>query len=252
MKSKVKKREKREKKHFDEMATSYEDIYGYGDKFTKFKIKKKANDFISWVDSELGKGPLNILEIGCGTGAYTFEFASRPKTKILAIDISSKIIEVAKKKKRKKYNITFQVNSAYKTGLKKSSMDVICGFYVLHHLDFNAVKKEILRVLKPGGLLYLYEPNILNPAVLLIKSSKLLKKLRGDSLDEWAINPLTASSLWKGFEIVEVATSEFVWPLEFIPYNLKLFLDRTTSSFFSSIPGLNLIGGSVKICLKKI
>lgn len=245
-------REEREKKHFNNTAADYESKYGYDNKFTKFKIKKKVNSLVKQVDSILKTRDIKILEIGCGTGTYTLEIIKQmPKSKIFAIDISEEMIKIAQKKVSMQKNVKYKVTSAYNTGFEDSSIDVVCGFYTLHHLDFEAVRKEIFRVLKRGGLAYFYEPNILNPVVFMIKSSKMFKKLIGDSLDEWAINPLKTASLWEGFRIVEVKTSEFVWPFQIVPYNLNLFLDKITSSLFLKVPVLNMFGGSVKLCLVK-
>jgi len=248
----TKAKENIEKEHFNKIAKTYEKKYGYSDRFTKYKIDKKTRSFIHLLKNSLENlDSIRILEIGCGTGTYTFKYAGMlPDAKIIASDISEGMIKVAKSNRKLK-NLSFEVMSAYDTGLEDSSVDVVCGFYILHHLNFSTAIKEIKRVLKPGGMVYFYEPNILNPVVYLIKSNTYIKKLVGDSSVEWAVNPLTVEKLWKGFEIKEVKTTEFVWPLSFVPYELKIFLDKLTSVLFAAIPGLNLVGGSVEICLKK-
>lgn len=241
-----------EKEHFNLMAKNYERKYGYKDKFTKYKINKKISKFTRIVDQGFDK-EVKILEIGCGTGAYTDVYAGKlPKTRILAIDISEEMIKVAEKSHGSRKNIKYEIRSAYNTGLKDESVDIVCGFYILHHLNLKAVRKELYRVLKPGGIAYFYEPNILNPIVFLIKSSQFLKKLIGDSSEEWAINPLKVQKEWNKFKVIELIITEFVWPLSFIPFKIKLLLDKLTSSLFPAIPGLKLIGGSIEICLRKI
>ena len=253
MLKKIKINEKWEREHFDRLAKRYERQYDYTNPFTKYKFKKKIDKFVDFVRLSFGeKAEIKILEIGCGTGAYTVRYAERlPKADIMAIDISSEMIKVARKKGRARNNLIYQEGSAYKTGFKDSSFDVVCGFYILHHLNLQAVIKEIDRVLKPGGLIYFYEPNILNPIVFLIKSNNFVKGLIGDSHEEWAINPLKVPSDWKGFKIVEVKTTEFIWPASFVSYRGKLFLDRISSWLFGKLPILSLLGGSVEICLKK-
>ncbi|MEM3394157.1 MAG: class I SAM-dependent methyltransferase, partial [Candidatus Methanomethylicia archaeon] len=91
---------------------------------------------------------VRVLELGCGTGVYTRKLAKKfPGLGITAIDISEKIISIAKEKLKKYKNVKFKVASAYNTGLRASSVDVVFGFYVLHHLDLEKVVSEISRVL---------------------------------------------------------------------------------------------------------
>lgn len=253
MKNKFSRNEEWERAHFNRIAKEYESKYGYSDDFTKYKINKKVERFVNSVKEHgnNAKKTIKVFEIGCGTATYTYAYAKKyPKLEVLASDISEEMISLSKSNNKQK-NVKFIVKSAYNTGLKKDSVDVVSGFYILHHIDQKKVKKEILRILKPGGMVYFYEPNILNPIVFLIKSNKMIKKLVGDSSEEWAINPLKVPDEWKEFKVVYNRTSEFVWPVSFLPFKLKLILDKISSFVLCSIPLLNLIGGSVEICLIK-
>jgi len=248
----IKAEENVERRHFDAMAKIYEKNYGYLDKFTKYKIDKKVGKFVELLHNYFKSSKrIEIFEIGCGTGTYTIKYAQKlPNASIFATDISDGMIDVAKSRKQTSKNLRYGIASAYRTGLKNSSVDVVCGFYILHHLNSKEVIKEIKRILKPGGFVYFYEPNILNPVVFLIKSNKFIKKIVGDSSEEWAINPTKVDIDWKGFEKIEVKSTEFVWPVSFIPFGFKVLLDKLTDSLFTRIPGLNLIGGSVELFLK--
>ncbi len=251
--AKLSQKEISEKSHFDLMAEKYEENYGYNDKFTKYKIAKKSQHFVDIVKKYFkDKKNLSILEIGSGTGTYTIQFADLLKqNKIIASDISSSMIKVLQKTAGTRKNITAKVFSAYNTGLKDKSIDIVCGFYVLHHLNYKSVKKEILRILKPGGMVYFFEPNILNPVVYAIKSNKKLKVLVGDSEGEWAVNPLEIKKKWNEFNIYDLKTSEYIWPIKSVPYDIKLFLDKLTSTLFYNFPILKNLGGSIEICLIK-
>jgi len=57
---------------------------------------------------------MNVLEVGCGTGRWTFYIAPKIK-KIFAIDISKDMIKIAKNKQKKENynNIEFHCCSAY-------------------------------------------------------------------------------------------------------------------------------------------
>jgi len=244
--------EREEKEHFDKMAKVYDKNYGYNQIFTKHKIHRKADYFLTLLKKyDLNSKKVNILEIGCGTGAYTALVARKLKgRKITAIDISPGIIKVAKNKTKNLKNISYKVKSAYDTGLKNDSIDVIFGFYVLHHLVIEKAVKEINRILKPGGLVFFCEPNILNPLVYIIKSNKYLKERAGDSLDEWAINPLGIKKYFPGYKVLDVVTSEYIIPISFLPYRLILKIDNI-AQYFRYIPVLKNLGGSVKLLVKK-
>jgi ubiquinone/menaquinone biosynthesis C-methylase UbiE len=244
-------REFHEEVHFNKLASKYDEKYGYNNLFTQYKIEKKINEFVQFIRSNNPKENLVILEIGCGTGEYTQKIAKKfPKSKLMALDISKKIIEIAKYKCQRFKNVEFIVKSAYATGLEDNSVDVVCGFYVLHHLDLSIAVKEIVRILKPKGLAFFYEPNILNPLVFLIKSNKFLKMRVGDSPDEWAINPLTISRYFSNFKMIKNYTSEFILPLRFIPFKWLKFLDKITL-LCRFLPIISYLGGSVVLGFQK-
>lgn len=237
--------------HFNKLSKSYDANYNYNDPFTIYKIVKKSKSFASLLKKTIRTESLKILEIGCGTGEYT-KYIGRyfPKSKIIGLDISDKIIEVARDKCKSLKNVSFVTQSAYKTNFKDEQFDVVCGFYVLHHLKSAKLSKEILRVLKKEGYVYFCEPNLLNPIVYLIKSNKILKKMAGDSPDEWAINPLTIRKDLKGFKEISISMSEFIIPLKILSYKLKVDIDRVFDHL-NGVPLLRYLGGTVRILFKK-
>jgi ubiquinone/menaquinone biosynthesis C-methylase UbiE len=246
------KKELRERKHFDTFADRYDFNYQYSKPFTQYKIDKKSKEFARLVKKYIKKESPKILEIGCGTGEYTKRMAKNlPKANIVGLDISKNVLEIAKDKCKNARNVSFTQKSIYNNSFKKDSFDVICGFYVLHHLEMSKIVKEVFRILKEGGVIFFYEPNILNPIVFLIKKTKFLKKMVGDSPDEWAINPLKVKKQFGNqFEIIQVKQTEFVWPLHFFKLKTLILLDKITHDF-QKIPIINYLGGSVQICLRK-
>jgi len=241
-------REISEMNHFDVMAQAYDTNYTYDVPFTQYKIQKKIKQLFASYDKNK---VFSILEIGAGTGEYTQYLAELfPNAKITAIDISPKILAVAKKKCKRFKNVTFQVASAYDLPYKSKSFDIICGFYILHHLDLKATLKEMHRLLKPKAEALFYEPNLLNPVVLAIKSLPFLKKMVGDSPEEWAINSIQLEDTCQPFKSLKWETTEFV----ILPSSLALETAVRLDAFFSLLgraPLLNLVGGSVCLRFKK-
>lgn len=232
--------------HFNTIHKKYDLQYGYKDKFVRYKIVQR----VKGLKKEIPQSKANILEIGCGTGEYTKLLAINfPKSKIYAFDISKEMIKEAKKKCKGMTNVRFFVDNAYKTKIKMK-FDFIVGFYVFHHLNLPEVMKEVSSLLISGGRLMMFEPNILNPIVFLIKKTKILKRIVGDSPTESAINPLTIDKTMKGLHLLSISTHEFLPPLPFFPYNAKIVLNNIASTI-GKIPPISFIGGTVEIIAMK-
>lgn len=95
-----------------------------------------------------------VLDYGCATGTKTFALATHVKS-IQGIDISSKMIEGAKRKvaERKIENVQFEHITLFDESLKKESFDVVMAFNILHAIKENRqVVERIAELLKPGGL----------------------------------------------------------------------------------------------------
>ena len=101
-----------------------------------------------------------ILDYGCGPGTKTCEIAKKVK-EIHAIDISSKMIEIAKEKavKNKIRNVNFVQATIFDKKYKKESFDVILAFNILHGLDdTQRVMQRLHELLKLEGLIISITP----------------------------------------------------------------------------------------------
>ncbi len=97
---------------------------------------------------------MEVLEIGCGTGSTAILHAPHVKH-IQAIDVSSKMIEIARRKADADNieNITFQRSTVDDFGAPDGSYDAVLALSVLHLLeDRNAAIAKVHRLLKPGGI----------------------------------------------------------------------------------------------------
>jgi 2-polyprenyl-3-methyl-5-hydroxy-6-metoxy-1,4-benzoquinol methylase len=99
-----------------------------------------------------------VLDYGCGAGENALLLASRGAS-VTGIDISPELIEIAKRRlELNGLSAEFRAISGYETGLPDGSMDVVFCMAVLHHLDLELARREVFRVLKPGGVLIVQEP----------------------------------------------------------------------------------------------
>lgn len=94
---------------------------------------------------------LNVLDAGCGEG-YLARRLAHKGAKVVAIDISEKLIEIAKEKSKGE-GIDFRVESSHALrSLTDNSFDRIVSNYVIMDLpDLKEAASELYRVLKPGG-----------------------------------------------------------------------------------------------------
>ena len=94
-----------------------------------------------------------VLDFGCGTGNQSLGVSGDVK-EVYGIDISSKMIEIAKMKLEvsKTPNVYFIQTTIFDERLKNGAFDVIMAFNILHYLeDTPEVMQRINELLKPGG-----------------------------------------------------------------------------------------------------
>ena len=138
-------------KFWDKMAKGY-DQEERNSEPTRIKIIEKTRKYLEASNI--------VLDYGCGTGLFCNEIADNVKV-IYAIDISSKMIAIAKNngEKRKIKNIEYLHSTIYDENSKRGSFDVILAFYILHLLeDIDKTMQRINELLKPGGLLISVTP----------------------------------------------------------------------------------------------
>lgn len=99
-----------------------------------------------------------VLDLGCGTGENMVPLVKRG-AEVIGIDISPDLVELARQR-LSSYGLaaTLRDGSAYATGLADESVDIVFSMALLHHLDLPTARKEIYRILRPGGLFILREP----------------------------------------------------------------------------------------------
>lgn len=111
-----------------------------------------------------------VLDYGCGTGTTTCEFANLVK-EVYAIDISPKMIEIAKKKAdaRQIENVNFLATDIFDARIKKNSFDTILAFNVLHTIPYpQGAIKRIDELLKPDGTFISVTPCLRDKMSLLV------------------------------------------------------------------------------------
>ena len=101
-----------------------------------------------------------VLDLGCGGGLDAFLAAQRvgPGGRVIGLDMTPGMVEKATASARKGgyANVDFRAAEIEKLPVADDSVDVVISNCVINHaLDKPAVFKEVHRVLKPGGSMFL-------------------------------------------------------------------------------------------------
>jgi thioesterase domain-containing protein/SAM-dependent methyltransferase len=109
--------------------------------------------------------PLRVLDIGCGTGAWSVHWVARG-CKVTGVDFDPEFIARAKLREKLGDTGDFRgiVADAARLPLDIGEFDVVVLNSLLEHVsDWRAVVKEAVRALAPGGVLLLHTTNRHHP-----------------------------------------------------------------------------------------
>jgi len=98
----------------------------------------------------------SVLDIGCGTGEFSRLLAKRAD-RVIAIDLSPNMIEVAKVKSQQYPNIDFQVADVLRWDFPTEQFDAIVSIATVHHLPVENLLPNLKAALKPGGKLVILD-----------------------------------------------------------------------------------------------
>jgi ubiquinone/menaquinone biosynthesis C-methylase UbiE len=143
----------------DKIGKVYDDINYYVK--NKFENKNLSRD-VEFISMKLTK-QVDVLDLGCGTGFSGLLFLKKGY-KVTGVDISSKILEVFRKKAKLiklDKNLTLineDIDSFIKSNNKKWGIVIISS--VLHHIpDYKKTLEKIDSMLENNGIVYItHEP----------------------------------------------------------------------------------------------
>jgi ubiquinone/menaquinone biosynthesis C-methylase UbiE len=147
-----------------------------------------------------------VLDVGCGTGNLTLTAKRYVEASGSAygIDASPEMIEVARKNAERSGSKTvFEVGLIEKIAYPGATFDVVISRLVIHHLPDDLKRQgfaEILRVLKPGGHMFMVDFNPpANPVLAHVVSALIGHKMMMQS------NVSAIPALLKDIGFVDVA-----------------------------------------------
>ncbi|MCL1976807.1 MAG: class I SAM-dependent methyltransferase [Candidatus Bathyarchaeota archaeon] len=132
---------------FDKMAATY-------DEGIEGKASKK---FYNLLLKQIGScQDVTILDVGCGTGTILKSLSDRTNINGYGIDTEENMIQEAKKKCP---DMDLSVSDCVKTPFADNQFDIVTSCMAYHHFaDKKGFAKEVSRIIKPGGHLYITDP----------------------------------------------------------------------------------------------
>ncbi len=91
-----------------------------------------------------------VLDVGCGTGVISGLLGERVK-EVLGIDLSPKMLEIAKKKHCDKKNVSFVCDDFVRMPIDKNADFIVLYNCYPHFLDRELLAKKIASSLNEGG-----------------------------------------------------------------------------------------------------
>ena len=154
------------------------------------------------------KENIHFLDIGCGTGWAVGQAAKKANKNgtFFGVDLSAKMIDKAQENFKEFSNIHFIKANSESIPLDNDLFDIIiCTNSFHHYLHPEQVMKEIHRLLKKGGKIFILDPiadywyikvidkifRLIEPAHVKIYSSKEFQKLmENKGLKYWGCNSI--------------------------------------------------------------
>jgi ubiquinone/menaquinone biosynthesis C-methylase UbiE len=123
-----------------------------------------------------GASRLRLLDVACGTGRTLHQLArAHPTMRLHGVDLSPAYIRAARGRLADVPELTLAVENAEALPWADATFDVVTSVYLFHELPRNArrnVVRELLRVVKPGGLV------VIEDSAQLSESAALARVLR--------------------------------------------------------------------------
>lgn len=189
---------------FDAFRDTYADdinkTIAFSGKTQDFFTKIKADHILDLLKCNLPKidSKIKILDVGCGHGLihpYLLNGFGSTSATLTGIDVAATVVDVAREENPK---VTYDVYDGLRLPYDDGSFSFAYTICVMHHVppaQWAAFLKEMRRVVKPGGIVAVFEHNPINPLTrhivrtcpldenaVLLKSGKLASLFKDQGL----------------------------------------------------------------------
>ncbi len=159
---------------YDDLMTGKErrGLWGKDTRFNPLRVAGMASvdRFYTRIVSPYVTGLHRVLDFGCGPGSFLLPLSSMC-AEVIGVDISYNFVRTANETAARLglKNVRALHVPPSELPFEDDSFDAILLVDVLHHLEApDDTLERLLRVLKPGGRLLIFEPNNFNPLLTFI------------------------------------------------------------------------------------
>ena len=229
-------------------ASESEATWGWSGPAGQARARRRADLIIAAADLRPGR---TVLEIGCGTGMFTEQFAATG-ARIIAVDVSPDLLAKAIARRLPADRVRFehgrfetlQRTDAAILPWAAAGVDAIIGSSVLHHLDIPAAIATCKTLLATAGRIVFAEPNMLNPQVWMERNFR--RWFPYVSHDETAIVRWELRRQLERAGFSDVVITPFDWLHPATPAPL-IGVVGGAGRVLERLPGLRELSGSVLI-----
>jgi SAM-dependent methyltransferase len=94
------------RRYYDQRANVYDEMYLRSDPVWRKDLEALADEMAKALSGR------SVLEVACGTGFWT-EIAAKTATRVVAVDASGKMLDLARKRKKRNANVEYVHGDAY-------------------------------------------------------------------------------------------------------------------------------------------
>jgi ubiquinone/menaquinone biosynthesis C-methylase UbiE len=150
----------RERAFFDQLANEEGNFNPFMDRGWR-RIERRFCEMVRPTGASF-----ELLDVGCGTGKSRQIYIGHV-SRYLGVDLSAASIDLASSQYPQD---RWEVADACDLPFDDCCFDAVAFSSVLHHIpDFPAALRQAYRVLKPGGKVFAFDPNLLHPAMALFR-----------------------------------------------------------------------------------
>lgn len=179
-----------------------------------------VHEMVRWGGLDKLPSGTTVLDVGCGIGGSSRMLAKDYGFEVTGVTISPQQVKRAQELTPKGLNAKFKVDDAMQLSFPDASFDVVWSVEAGPHIPDKAIfAQELLRVLKPGGLLVVADWNQRDDRTLPLNFWE--KPVMRQLLDQWS-HPAFASiegfsELLEETELVEGEVITADWTQETLP-----------------------------------